>query len=158
MSIQDRVSADAPPILRLGDLPEIERRVIRLLRLWRDGPAGRTEARILAGDAACLWLDGLLRLLAAPAARPLHVSAPAFSSVLGDEAVFARAVSSALEGPPQEAALTCALLAPAATAQGAARLAGELGRALLAAPGMAIPPRTYLIAGRPVTPRGVGAR
>lgn len=158
MSIQGRVSADAPPILRLGDLPEIERRVIRLLRLWRDGPADRTEARILAGEAACLWLDGLLRLLAAPAARPLHVAAPGYSSVLGDEAVFARAVSIALEGPFQEAALACALLAPAATAQGAARLAGELGRALRAAPRRAIPVRTYLIAGRPVTPRGAGAR
>lgn len=158
MSIQGRVSADASPILRLCDLPKIERRVIRLLRLWRDGPAGRTEAQILAGDAACLWLDGLLRLLAASAARPLQVAAPGFSSVPGDEAVFARAVSSALEGPPQEAALTCALLAPAATAQGAARLAGELGHALMAAPGMAIPARTYLIAGRPVTPRGAGAR
>lgn len=158
MSIQGLVSADAPPILRLGDLPEIERRVIRLLRLWRDGPAGQTEARILAGDAACLWLEGLLRLLAAPAARPLHVAAPGFSNVLGDEAVFARAVSIALEGPFQEAALACALLAPAATAQGAARLAGELGRALRAAPRRAIPVRTYLIAGRPVTPRGAGAR
>lgn len=158
MSIQGRVSADASAILRLCDLPEIERRVIRLLRLWRDGPAGQTEARILAGDAACLWLDGLLRLLAAPAARPLHVAAPGFPGVLGDEAVFARAISIALEGPSQEAALTCALLAPAATAQGAARLAEELGRALMAAPGMAIPARTYLIAGRPVTPRGAGAR
>ena len=101
MSIQGRVSADAPPILRLGDLPEIERRVIRLLRLWRDGPAGQTEARILAGDAACLWLEGLLRLLAAPAARPLHVAAPGFSNVLGDEAVFARAVSIELEYSPE---------------------------------------------------------
>jgi hypothetical protein len=155
MSVQGRVPADAAPTLRLRDLPEIERRVIRLLRLWRDGPAGRSAARILAGAAVCLRLDDLLRLLAAPGARPLHIGPPGAGAVLGDEGVLARVVSIALEGGREEAALTCGLVAPAATAREASRLSGELGHAMLAAPAAA---RAYLIAGRPVTPRGAGGR
>lgn len=155
MSVQGRVPSDAAPTLRLRDLPEIEGRVIQLLRLWRDGPAGRNEARTLAGAAVCLRLDGLLRLLVTPGARPLHIGSPGAGPVLGDEGVLARVVSIATDGACEEAALTCALVAPAATAREASRLSGELGHAMLAAP---TAPRAYLIAGRPVTPRGAGGR
>ncbi len=124
MSLQGRI-LDAASALPLEALPELERRAIRLLRLWRAGPAGIAEARAAMGpDAACA-LDALVRRLFAPGLRPLRFAAPG-----------ARLLSLAAREP---------------AAPQTARRAGAFGR-LLDRPAPGRRPQAYLITGRPVRP------
>lgn len=153
MSVQGRIPFDAAPALRLEALPELERRAIRLLRLWRGGPAGIAEALAEAGVEAGSALDALARRLFAPGLRPLRLAAPGARAATGDEGLIARAVSLAAEGALDEAALALCLAARDPAAPETARRAGALGR-LLARPAPCRRPRAYLIAGRPVSPRG----
>lgn len=150
MSLQGRI-LDAASALPLEALPELERRAIRLLRLWRTGPAGIAEARTEAGPDAALALDALVRRLFAPGLRPLRFAAPGARLAAGDEGLVARAVSLAAADAPEEAARLLFLAARDPAAPETARRAGALGR-LLDRPAPCRLPQAYLIAGRPVRP------
>lgn len=150
MSLQGRI-LDAASALRLEALPELERRAIRLLRLWRAGPAGIAEARVQAGPDAALALDALVRRLFAPGLRSLRFAAPGARLATGDEGLIARAVSLAAAGAPEEAARLLFLAVRDPAAPETARRAGALGR-LLDRPAPCRRPQAYLIAGRPVRP------
>lgn len=150
MSLQGRI-LDTASALPLEALPELERRAIRLLRLWRAGPAGIAEARAEMGpDAACA-LDALVRRLFAPGLRPLRFSAPGARLAAGDEGLIARAMSLAAAGALEEAARLLSLAVRAPAGPETARRAGAFGR-LLELPAPCRRPQAYLIAGRPVRP------
>jgi len=126
-------------VARLEELPPLERRVIRCLRLWCSGPEGvrsvRWEiARSTSGDAAeqlSRSFGELLQLTAAHARRPLLGHALDCPCAGSDECVFARFVALAAEGAREEAVLIASLIVRTDVALCLAAVAEELGLGLM---------------------------
>jgi hypothetical protein len=135
------VHAGAAPVGRLAELPPLERQLIRWLRLWGEGPAGRAAAideladrhGRAATERVATRFGELLLVTARHARRPLHGHAPGCPCVGGDECVLARLVALAAEGAREEAILMAALIVRADLALPLATLAEEVGLGLLRA-------------------------
>ena len=120
---------------RLAELPPLERRVIRCLRLWCAGPQGQGGPRARARPAPRAGgrpasrraLDDLLGTTARHARRPLMGHALDCPCAGGDECVFARFVALAAEGAREEAVLMAALMVRADIALGLTALAESVG-------------------------------
>ena len=109
----------AAAIGRLDELPPLERRVIRCLRLWCAGAGG--EGRF----------DELMQMAARHARRPLLAHAPDCPCAGADECVFARFVALAAEGAREDAILMAVLMVRADVACGLAGLAETVGLGLM---------------------------
>lgn len=125
-------------VARLADLPPLEQRLVRYLRLWSSGCLGQAEvwqdlvARhgpSVAGCAASQF-DALVRMIVAYARRPLHCHAPSCPCAGGDECALVRIVGLATEGAREDAVLMAALLVRPDMALGLARDAEALGLTL----------------------------
>jgi hypothetical protein len=128
---------------RLDELPPIERRVVRCVRLWSGGPHERAALRRELGahggrGAAGLAeaLDALLETTVRHARRPLLGHALDCPCAGSDECVFARFVALAAEGAREEAVLIAALLVRADVALGLANLAESVGLGLMRGPAL----------------------
>ncbi len=111
---------------RLAELPPLERRVIRCVRLWSGGSQGREalgeelarrHGRRPAGTLPRA-LDELLETTVRYARRPLMGHALDCPCAGSDECVFARFVALAAEGAREEAVLIAALIVRADVALG----------------------------------------
>jgi hypothetical protein len=123
---------------RLAELPPLEARIIRCVRLWSGGPQGRAAL----GDDLARWqgrgtegvagaLDQLLELTVRHARRPLMGHALHCPCAGSDECVFARFVSLAAEGDREEAVLIAALIVRADVAFALTGLAERVGLGLM---------------------------
>jgi hypothetical protein len=138
MSLEALFRTPPAPVRRLDELPELERRLVCAVRLWRDGPDGRAElAAALAaragpavGRAAAARLGELMALTQGNRRLPLRVARVGAPGALGDECVLARLVSLAAEGAREEAVLLAALVARADRALDVARVAAAVGHLL----------------------------
>jgi hypothetical protein len=138
MSAQPR-NPGAAAIARLSELPPLERRVIRCLRLWSAAPDGvgalRRELAPRHGAAAAEALvDDLAALIGTTvrhARRPLLAHAPDCPCAGADECVFARFVALAAEGAREDAVLIAALMVRADLALCVAGLAETIGLGLM---------------------------
>jgi hypothetical protein len=142
MSLQSRHPGGAP-VARLDDLPPLEHRVIRCLRLWCAGAGGeqavaRELARDGGADAARLArsFGSLLELTAGNARRPLLGHALDCPCAGGDECIFARFVALAAEGAREEAVLIASLLVRADVALCLTAVAEEVGLGLMRGRGL----------------------
>jgi hypothetical protein len=124
---------------RLDELPPLERRVIRCLRLWCAGEAGQQAlgeelARRHGPDSARRIAAGFSELVVATvrnARRPLMGHAVDCPCAGSDECVFARFVALSAEGAREEAVLIAALMVRADLALGLAALAEQVGLGLM---------------------------
>ena len=130
---------------RLAELPPLERRVIRCVRLWSGGAGGkealREELARRHGAAAgnlCRSLEELLETTVGFARRPLMGHALDCPCAGSDECVFARFVALAAEGAREEAVLIAALLVRADVALGLTCLAESVGLGLMRRPELRI--------------------
>lgn len=138
MSAQPR-SPGAAPVGRLADLPPLERKVIRCLRLWSAGPDGQAALGRELGahygpQAAARLQADLTDLLATTvrhARRPLLGHAIDCPCAGSDECVFARFVALAAEGAREEAVLIATLLVRADLALGLSALAEDIGLGMM---------------------------
>jgi hypothetical protein len=128
----------AAPVGHLAELPPLERRLIRYLRLWSAGPDGRElaldelDARHGAGAARLAARFGeLVLLIVRHARRPLLGHAPDCPCAGSDECVFARFVALAAEGAREEAILMAALMVRADLALELTARAEEVGLSLM---------------------------
>jgi hypothetical protein len=128
---------------RLSELPPLEARVVRCLRLWSAGPQGRVAlgdelVRRHGGRAADLAasLDDLLATTVRYARRPLIGHALDCPCAGSDECVFARFVALAAEGDREEAVLIASLIVRADVALALAGLAEAVGLGLMRGPGL----------------------
>ncbi len=143
MSVEGPSRIGAEPLVRLSDLPPLERWVVVCARLWRAGPAGRADLeRGLAarhgpaiGRAAADRLDDLLDMVVLHSRRRIDIGPVGSAGAAGDECVLARLVSLAADGAREEAILISALLIRADLALELARRAMALGHMLLRRPG-----------------------
>lgn len=126
---------------RLSELPPLERRVVRCVRLWSDGPQGKATlgeelAHRHGHGAAGLGraLDDLLETTVRYARRPLMGHALDCPCAGSDECVFARFVALAAEGAREEAVLIAALIVRADIALGLTSLAESVGLGLMRGP------------------------
>lgn len=126
---------------RLAELPPLERRVVRCVRLWSGGPPGKAalgeelaarHGRGAAGLAGAL--DDLLETTVRYARRPLMGHALDCPCAGSDECVFARFVALAAEGAREEAVLIAALIVRADIALGLTALAESVGLGLMRGP------------------------
>lgn len=126
---------------RLSELPPLEARVVRCVRLWSGGPQGkaalgeelaRRHGRGAVGLASAL--DDLLDTTVRYARRPLMGHALDCPCAGSDECVFARFVALAAEGAREEAVLIATLLVRADVALGLTALAETVGLSLMRGP------------------------
>lgn len=96
MTAQPR-SPVARAVGHLAELPRLERRIVRCIRLWSGGPEGRErlgrEFVTWAGGAAprlAVVLDDLLKTTVRHARRPLMAHALDCPCAGADECIFAR--------------------------------------------------------------------
>lgn len=128
----------AAAVARLCDLPPLEQRLVRYLRLWSSGWEGQAEVwedlverhGPAIGRSAAGQLDRLIRMAAVHARRPLQCHAPACPCAGGDECALGRIVGLATEGAREDAVLMAALLVRPDMALGLARDAEALGLTL----------------------------
>ena len=125
----------------LSELPPLERRVVRCVRLWSGGSQGRVAlgeelSRRHGQKAAGLAraLDELLETTVRYARRPLMGHALDCPCAGSDECVFARFVALAAEGAREDAVLIAALIVRADVALGLASLAELVGLGLMRGP------------------------
>ena len=138
MTALDRHPGGAP-VGRVAELPPLERRLVRCLRLWSGGPDGqrllRCELAARHGEEAARRLaedlGELLALSVRHARRPLLGHALDCPCAGADECVFARFVSLAAEGSRDEAVLIAVLLVRADLAFALASLAAKVGLGLM---------------------------
>jgi hypothetical protein len=126
---------------RLAELPPLEARVVRCVRLWSGGPQGRAAlgdelARRHGNGAVGLAraLDDLLGTTVRYARRPLMGHALDCPCAGSDECVFARFVALAAEGAREEAVLIATLIVRADVALGLTALAELVGLSLMRGP------------------------
>lgn len=126
---------------RLAELPPLEARIVRCVRLWSAGPEGRVAlgdelARRHGPAAAGLAssLDALLEATVRYARRPLMGHALDCPCAGSDECVFARFVALAAEGAREEAVLIAALLVRPDIALALTSLAESVGLGLMRGP------------------------
>jgi hypothetical protein len=125
----------AAPVGRLTDLPPLERRIVRSLRLLGHGEVGRAAlqmdlAAALGPETAAAVggrLEELLGTLMRHARRPVACHDLTCPCVGGDEYALARFVALAAEGDREDATLLAALLVRADVAICLAPLAEEVG-------------------------------
>lgn len=143
MSIEAPGPVGAAPLVRLAELPSLERRVVICARLWRAGPAGRAELErdLIArhgpavGRAAAGRLGEVLDIVETHSRRHIGIGPVGSEGAVGDECVLARLVALAAEGAREEAILISALLIRADMALELARRAMALGHLMLRRPG-----------------------
>jgi hypothetical protein len=131
----------AEPVGALDDAAGPERRFVRALRLWLDGPGRGPEARAALGDglpaadaaAAATLFEGYLAAIAAGAVRKLWRHRPDCPCLGRDEAMLAGAMREAAAGARERAwAILSPAIRPSALFETVER-AGLLGRRLGAA-------------------------
>jgi hypothetical protein len=135
-------SRGAAAVARLCDLEPLERRVVRCLRIWSQGPGGpaalRAELCARGGETHAVRVIGVLGelvdLAIRNARRPLLCHAPDCPCAGADETVFARFVALAAQGEREESVLIAALLIRADLAICLSNLAAEVGLALMRQP------------------------
>ncbi len=130
---------------KLSELPPLERRVVRCVRMWSGGPQGKTAlreelARRHGRGAVSLAgaLDALLETTLRHARRPLMGHALDCPCAGSDECVFARFVSLAAEGAREEAVLIAALIVRADVALAITGLAETVGIGLMRGPDLRV--------------------
>ena len=125
----------AAPVGRLAELPPLERRVIRCMRLWCDEPQAprRLEAELAprwgtaSAEAIATDFGDLMLAFTRHARRPMlrhDVDCPCAGA---DECVFARFVALAAEGAWEDAVLMAALMVRPDMALPLATLAEAIG-------------------------------
>lgn len=140
MSAQPR-NPGGDAVGRLRELPPLDRRVVRCVRLWSGGPSGREAlgeelARRHGAGAVGLAraIDQLLETTVRYARRPLMGHALDCPCAGSDECVFARFVALAAEGAREEAILIASLIVRADIALGLTALAESVGLGLMRGP------------------------
>ncbi|QBF30463.1 hypothetical protein [Thalassococcus sp. S3] len=128
-------SAGGATVGLLNRVPDWEAALILHLRLWCAGP--ECQAKVWDGYAQALpreevrdamrAFDQLIGLIWSYAHRPLIRHALDCNCISLDEAVFARMVRTATDGPMQDALLMAALIVPPGYAEAVAQLAGTVG-------------------------------
>ncbi len=135
------------PVGHLSDLDPVGAGAVLCLRLWCDGPAGRTALRThfhgnlgpRAGRHALEALDTLCDQWIRHARRPPMRHDVTCACLGADEAIFANFVAFASEGDREDAMLIATTLVRADMAALLVTLAGEVGLALAR---IARPPET----------------
>ncbi|GLS85891.1 hypothetical protein GCM10010873_08650 [Cypionkella aquatica] len=123
----------------LADMPPLERGVVRLLRQWCDGEAGRIAVAeeftaILGPEVAAIevnHLAHLLSLMVQMGRRPLMRHHTACTCLGGDESAFAQMVAAATAGDREDAMAFALTMLPPDVAYEAVLTAGYVGRATL---------------------------
>lgn len=125
-------------VAALNRMDEWEANLVLNLRLWCEGPAGKSQARQDYRDAlpepeadrAWQTFETLLNKIVCTASRPLVRHEVGCNCVGSDECVFVHLVRTASDGHLNDAALIATLLSGPAHAEHIAIMAGEVGSAI----------------------------
>ncbi|GGX67127.1 hypothetical protein GCM10007385_40260 [Tateyamaria omphalii] len=125
-------------VAALNRMDEWEANLVLNLRLWCEGPAGKSQARQdyynafqeAEADRAWQTFESLLSKIIRTASRPLVRHEVGCNCVGSDECVFLHLVRTASDGHLNDAALIATLLSGPAHAEHIALMAGEVGTAI----------------------------
>lgn len=125
-------------VAALNRMDEWEANLVLNLRLWCEGPVGKSQARkdysnvFPAPEADRAWQDfeNLVKKIIRTASRPLVRHEVGCNCVGSDECVFVHLVRTASDGHLNDAALIATLLSGPAHAEHIALMAGEVGTAI----------------------------
>ncbi|WP_299546389.1 hypothetical protein [uncultured Tateyamaria sp.] len=125
-------------VAALNRMDDWEANLVLNLRLWCEGPTGKSQARKdyssvfpePEADRAWRTFEDLLNKIVLTAARPLVRHEVGCNCVGSDECVFVHLVRTASDGHLNDAALIATLLSGPAHAEHIAIMAGEVGSAI----------------------------